>query len=284
MTSALSSLCVFVLGVALLLLVCGVEPDPNSDTCIWCSLVPNCFEACWEDARQNGNGPASSECLTACLRAVERSCDPNPCENGGTCVPLGGSELRCECLDGTTGPRCETKEAVDCKIGGWSSWSQCSKECGSGVRQRMRDIIVPPMNGGRDCDDDTRQETQPCNTDPCPVDCKIGGWSSWSQCSKECGSGVRQRTRDIIVPPMNGGRDCDDDTRQETQHCNTNPCPVDCKIGGWSSWSQCSKECGSGVRQRTRDIIVPPMNGGLCGNTQETDSCPNNPPCVGLPP
>ena len=32
--------------------------------------------------------------------------------------------------------------------------------------------------------------------------------------------------------------------------------PVDCKVGAWSPWSQCSQTCGRAQRERTRIIIV----------------------------
>ena len=35
-------------------------------------------------------------------------CHPNPCKNGGTCVPTD-SAYDCDCVLGWTGPLCESK-------------------------------------------------------------------------------------------------------------------------------------------------------------------------------
>ena len=55
-----------------------------------------------------------------------------------------------------------------------------------------------------------------------------GGWtdySAWSDCTKTCGTGTQTRTRTCTNPaPQHGGADCTGDA-EETQNCNTHPCP-----------------------------------------------------------
>lgn len=41
------------------------------------------------------------------LISVPRECDPNPCQNGGTCVEVGDT-YECTCLQGYTGTNCDT--------------------------------------------------------------------------------------------------------------------------------------------------------------------------------
>ena len=55
-----------------------------------------------------------------------------------------------------------------------------------------------------------------------------GGWTgfgAWSHCSAECGGGNQTRSRSCSNPaPAFGGADCVGST-QESQECNTQPCP-----------------------------------------------------------
>ena len=39
---------------------------------------------------------------------------------------------------------------------------------------------------------------------------------------------------------------------QEETECGTSQCPVDGVFLAWSSWGECSKECGGGEQERTR--------------------------------
>ena len=39
---------------------------------------------------------------------VLNQCDPNPCENGGTCIPCSYPSYTCQCLPGFTGNNCST--------------------------------------------------------------------------------------------------------------------------------------------------------------------------------
>ena len=31
---------------------------------------------------------------------------------------------------------------------------------------------------------------------------------------------------------------------QETQQCEEKPCPIDCELGEWAEWGECSVTCG----------------------------------------
>ena len=58
--------------------------------------------------------------------------------------------------------------------------------------------------------------------------------------------------------------------------------PVDCKVGEWMAWGECSVTCGDGNKRRTREVVQQPENGGNeCPNLEETDQCTTTLHCPG---
>uniref|UniRef100_A0A6J0SKF4 Thrombospondin type-1 domain-containing protein 7B n=1 Tax=Pogona vitticeps TaxID=103695 RepID=A0A6J0SKF4_9SAUR len=52
------------------------------------------------------------------------------------------------------------------------------------------------------------------------------------------------------------------------------PCPRDCVVSEFSSWSGCSKHCGKSLQHRTRSVVAPPLYGGArCPNLTESRVC-----------
>ena len=165
--------------------------------------------------------------------------------------------------------------AVDCVMSSYGSWGTCSKTCGGGFQSRTRTIVTPGKNGGASCPCTT--ETQQCNTQACPVDCKVSDWSCFGSCSATCGGGTQTRSRVVIQAPLNGGAACPALT--DSAKCNTQACPVNC-VGSWGDWSTCSKTCGGGSQTRSLTITTPNSNGGrCCGNPTEVRPC-NTQTCV----
>ena len=103
----------------------------------------------------------------------------------------------------------------------------------------------------------------------------------WSTCSKTCGGGEKNRTRQVEIPASNGGEDCAGEATQ-IDTCNTEGCPVNCQWGSWVEWSTCSKTCGGGEKYRTRQVEVTASNGGQAceGEATETMDC-NEDECTG---
>ncbi|CAH1778238.1 unnamed protein product [Owenia fusiformis] len=165
--------------------------------------------------------------------------------------------------------------------GGWSgygSYGSCSKSCGQGVKRRYRSCSNPsPAYGGSSCRGSTYQQTS-CLVKQCPVN---GGWTSfggYSPCSKPCGGGSQSSQRSCTKPtPRYGGAYCPG-TYLRTRSCNTQPCPIDGRLGAWSGYTVCTRSCGRGVQTRSRTCIAPkhggkPCSGALsesrvCGTTQ----------------
>ena len=55
--------------------------------------------------------------------------------------------------------------SVDCKVGDWKPWDECSATCDNGTKTRSREVVQEPMNGGATCP--SLEETEKCNIDRC---------------------------------------------------------------------------------------------------------------------
>jgi hypothetical protein len=163
--------------------------------------------------------------------------------------------------------------AIDCVAAAWSSWSTCTKSCGAGKHGRSRVVATPAVHGGKECGALT--EEGDCNhTDDklCPVHCAVSEWSGWTQCSKSCGSGFKSHERSILEAPLRGGTACP--VLEQTVACNGHECQIDCTVGEWGTWGECSQNCGGGKRARTRPILGLAMHGGKqCPTLSELESC-----------
>jgi hypothetical protein len=174
-----------------------------------------------------------------------------------------------DCPDIHQSRDCKIRDCPEeCKVGEWSQWSECDRPCGGGSQRRTRDVVAPHVGSGCPANEDVKA----CNTQQCPVDCQVSEWGDWSECDKICGGGTHHRSRDIVVQPAGGGKDCP--VLHEQAECNTQECYQDCKVGDWSNWSDCSKTCGGGVTTRSREITQPQIGRGVgCPETTQTAPC-----------
>ncbi len=173
---------------------------------------------------------------------------------------------------------------IDCVVGDWTDWEECSVTCGGGEQERSREIVVYDDHGGALCSDYDLFETQDCNDNQCPVNCEVSQWTEYSECTVSCGGGEKTRTREVTQPAMYGGEACPEDLT-DTVECGTAPCPIDCEVGDWDDWGECTASCGGGTQERTRSITQQDQYGGLpCSTFALTDvqSCGDDPcpiPC-----
>lgn len=106
----------------------------------------------------------------------------------------------------------------------WSTWQECSKTCGIGIRRRTRTCSY---NGNKSYLRCKGKQGQMKNCDTkltCPIH---GGWSSWTawQCTVTCGGGDGAQRRSCTNPkPMFGGKGCNGTAKEEGK-CNTQKCP-----------------------------------------------------------
>lgn len=150
----------------------------------------------------------------------------------------------------------------DCEVSGWVS-SECSATCGGGVQKLTRSITIPAV-GGAACPPLSME--QKCSTKPCPIDCRVSGWSGWSSCSAKCGGGVKQRTRSVVVEAQYGGDPCGQTS--VTESCNIQSCDRNCVLERWTSWSGCSKACGGGFQTSIRRIKIRAKGQGRCPSSK----------------
>ncbi|KAK6188476.1 hypothetical protein SNE40_004643 [Patella caerulea] len=174
------------------------------------------------------------------------------------------------------GPAVEPRECNtnNCPIDGvwmtWGDWGDCTLSCGNGTQVRTR-TCDGPFYGGKDCDPPA-DETQSCNTQPCPVDGVESEWGNWGTCSVSCGDGVNDRQR-ICIGPFHGGLDCQNPL-QERGTCNERPCPVDGEWWPWADWESCDVSCGGGKQNRKRTCNTPRHGGLSCtGVAIDTRTC-----------
>ena len=114
---------------------------------------------------------------------------------------------------------------VDCKWGGYKSWSECEKnKAGTCVKARYRSIEIHPQNGGKKCTGETYQYAA-CNKNDCPIDCEWNQWLPWTKCSASCGKGKRTRQRTKKVQKNDLGKYCEGEA-VEGKECNSSSCKI----------------------------------------------------------
>lgn len=204
-------------------------------------------------------------CDTQCgdgVRSRQRTILVEASPGGAECTEDMTSEEACVGLD------CP----IDCEYSAWAEWSGCTAECGGGSRARSRGVSIEAAHGGVPCEDDLLEETEDCGSDPCAVDCSYEPWAEWGDCSAECDGGSRARTRGIAQQGAHGGVACDASSLEETEGCNSMPCPVDCVLSEWAPYGSCSANCGGGIQDRERSIVTPGAHGGVnCSSVDLTE-------------
>eukprot|EP00929_Paragymnodinium_shiwhaense_P118382 TRINITY_DN90300_c0_g1_i1.p1 TRINITY_DN90300_c0_g1~~TRINITY_DN90300_c0_g1_i1.p1 ORF type:complete len:1938 (+),score=383.34 TRINITY_DN90300_c0_g1_i1:179-5992(+) len=140
----------------------------------------------------------------------------------------------------------------DCSWGAWSHWTDCNVPCGVGERTRWRRTQKPPGPGGSLCSGGTQEHTL-CELQDCNANCVWGAWTHWSQCSSDCGTGMRNRTRVIAAKARGTGLPCGGDALQ-WRNCGSWSCDLRCTVSEWSFEADCSATCGPGVQTMKRHV------------------------------
>jgi len=273
---------------------CNTHPCPRDCTHSWNSWS-SCTKSCGTgvQTRTYDVRTAAAHGGDECPTEMDRVCNLNSCPRD--CIVSAWSAwTTCSKTCGTRGTTTRTRRVttdqqfggklcptlsaitscnrfecpIDCKLSTWSTYSSCTKSCGTGTMYRTKSVINSAAHGGADCTTD--RHTRTCNLQACPIDCKVSGWSGRSACTERCGGGVNSKTRSVINTQKYGGRSCP--SLKTAVTCNSHPCPIDC-AHSWNSWTSCSKSCGTGVQSRTFDVDTDAAHGGEECPTEMDRTC-----------
>ncbi|XP_040571520.1 SCO-spondin isoform X2 [Lepeophtheirus salmonis] len=214
------------------------------------------------------------------------------CDQPGECICHNGWSGR-ECEECVSYPGCNgtcvnnvpwTCSDSDTPVPGnpvyewttWNQWSTCSKSCGDTGIQRRERLCIPYSQGLTSHCNGEKFQTKKCFMKNCRMDGNWEIWTSWSPCSKSCGTGykIRQRTCSNPIPKYEGTL-CNGSSSEKSV-CLSSHCPVDGRWSPWKSWGLCSVSCGEGTRSRSRscDSPTPTHGGNTClGKSGQRSSC-----------
>ncbi|NXG28222.1 PPN protein, partial [Dromaius novaehollandiae] len=138
----------------------------------------------------------------------------------------------------------------------YSSWSECSSECGGGFQSRLvfctidNEIYPDSMCRNKPQPDNNRT----CGRQACP---QTKRWKTgeWGSCSATCGGGTQTRPVYCVAYDGQSSQGVVDNAEcmafaqqpRSSQPCSMRQCAT------WSTgpWSECSTSCGEGVQIRT---------------------------------
>ncbi|XP_011349537.1 A disintegrin and metalloproteinase with thrombospondin motifs 9 isoform X3 [Ooceraea biroi] len=150
------------------------------------------------------------------------------------------------------------------------SYGDCSKKCDAGYKTRLVKCVslkTGMIESDHYCDSNKRpMASSTCNQHPCPT------WrtSNWSECDVECGHGYQYRQircqnhRGEIV----SNKECVDEQPKDVRRCQKESCRSNPKsskennfsniIRRWkmSTWTPCSKSCGTGIQTRRVECMM----------------------------
>ncbi|XP_063003641.1 SCO-spondin-like [Elgaria multicarinata webbii] len=229
--------------------------------CAWSvwSSWSQCSVTCGEGLRTRFRTPTSGSWTPECLKEQRQTlpCTPGACPplclREGREMDLGSAWLLGECQQCICTPEGIFCLDIACAVNGawtpWSPWSDCPATCGRSSQIRTRACIdPPPRNNGLPCAGPEMQ-AQNCSISPCPGD-ELCHWSSWSPCSRSCGTGLATRTGRCACPASKDGAPCSASHRQEVEACYLQACKA-CPWSPWTHWTGCS--CSFLVQQRYRN-------------------------------
>ncbi|CAJ1459864.1 unnamed protein product [Effrenium voratum] len=229
---------------------CGKEPLGKSKEIQFCDVGVSCSRwGTW------------SACSGSCDGIRHRSRVVRVYGRGDGRYCMGGLRETAPCSPSQSEPLpqgCGPGRPQDCLFSQWEGWATCSASCGGGEHTRSRSIAREAKNNGLPCIG-ALSEISECARHECggpaPKDCIFGEWEEWGACGK-C-SGQRHRFRSIVQYPTAGGKECELTNTEQAGKCPRS-CHAKqfCGWASWEMWGECSASCGTGYRQRRRQLML----------------------------
>lgn len=250
----------------------------EDDRCRFCSANAECiFSHCVCKEGFHGDGKT-------CKRNV---CHPNPCKNGGTCIPTDSS-YDCDCVLGWTGPHCETRQYCipnPCKNGGTCIPQENGYKCNclsnyEGNDCEKANVCFPnPCKNGGLC-----KEMNGVATCECPVRFE-GNFCEMDKCAK-CDSHARCDNGNCICMEgwVGDGQTCTPEDKGppgRLSACHSNPCQNggECVENGDAYQCLC-KEGYTGENCEKSTGLTDPCEPNPCQNGGQCTPVDNKPLCV----
>ncbi|XP_030627616.1 thrombospondin type-1 domain-containing protein 7B [Chanos chanos] len=257
------------------------QPCTLNSTCLTYTYTYSDWSTC-QISENAVCGPGIKTRLLNCVRSDGRLVELSMCKEWGP--SRGKLQVPCEVI-------C----SVNCLLSAWSPWSPCSHTCGSQSQMiRSRVVLQEAGEGGRPCPSQLSQ-TKPCPITPC-YSWLLGNWSPCRVEGAECGEGMRERNVTCVV---HWGSLSDERSPKavEEERCGSKsgianeselrlpcslPCPGDCHLTEWSTWSSCQLMClegrsfetlGRQARSRAVVIQVPENQNSCPSQVYETKVC-----------
>ncbi|KAJ6661542.1 hypothetical protein lerEdw1_014452 [Lerista edwardsae] len=161
----------------------------------------------------------------------------------------------------------------------WSTWGECTRDCGGGLQTRTR-TCKPLPDDGLTCEG-VLQEGRLCNRKACNPN---GHFSSRSQSLRSTDNRKRDDADEMqqygYPAPQIAQRQQDQPSRSGLRRLRAfYPLTGDPAAEEWSPWSVCSTTCGEGWQTRTRFCVSYSYSTQCSGPLREQRQCNNSAVC-----
>ncbi|XP_060697223.1 ADAMTS-like protein 2 [Hemiscyllium ocellatum] len=218
-----------------------------------------------------------SECTAKCAERVTVTREVRCSKEEWLCDEKTKPPSQKDCV----GPPCDRQWTV-------SDWGPCSGPCGQG--RMIRHVYCKNSEGRVMPESQCNPQSKPHGIHPCGAKDCPPHWlaQDWERCNTTCGRGMKRRVV-LCVGIVNGKvkisnpEECDTTQKLiEETTCFERPCFK------WftTSWSECTKTCGVGVRMRDvkcyqgKEIVrgCDPLLKPVAKQSCELQACPTQPP------